>query len=332
MTKERYIQFCHTANKTLERLMPVITPVALVCGYLFDSTFRVFKPFVPFFFAFLTFTGALHLTAREIRETLKHPLPIFLFLLLSHVLIPVFVFLCAHLAFFASPALIPGFIVLYSGPTALTSTIWGDIYKGNAALTLTIIIIDFCLAPLTMPLAISVLAGSRIAIDPASIAASLTLMVVLPTILGIFVNEASHGKIPALISPPIMPLSKLSLFFIITGNTAVAATAIDLRHPMTYWVVALCFVLGVTMYFLSNFAARLAKLPRDIAVSLVLSCSIRNIASSATVAIQFFSPLTALPCLVGVVFPQPLAAIIGAFLFKVPAGEKQPKKTGKGDL
>jgi predicted Na+-dependent transporter len=161
---------------------------------------------------------------------------------------------------------------------------------------------------------VALLVGARIEMDARGIALGLVLMVLLPTVLGIIINETSHGKIPAILGPPLAPVAKVCLFLIVAGNTAAAAPSVNLKNPETWIVAGVCLALGILAYLLAKPAARLARLGTDKTVSVVVACGMRNISAGATIAIQFFPPEAALPCLLGIVFQQTLAAIMGKAL------------------
>jgi tagaturonate reductase len=296
--------------------MPALTPLALVAGFLFSRFFVLFAPAVTWMFALLTLSGALRLTVSDMKQTLKRPAPIFLFLIICHIVIPLLAYGTATLFFYSNAAIIAGYVLLYSTPTAVSSTIWSQIYKGDMALTLTIILADVILAPIVTPLTVAMFVQTQIELDISNIVWELVLMVVIPTLAGIILNQASKGKIPDLIAPPLAPIAKLSIFFIIAGNTAAAAPSINIADPVTLIVAALCLVLGVVAYLVARPAARMAKLSPEKTVSIVMACGMRNISAGATIAVRFFPPAAALPCLLGIVFQQTLAAIMGKLLLR----------------
>ncbi|CRH79497.1 Uncharacterised protein [Chlamydia trachomatis] len=67
--------------------------------------------------------------------------------------------------------------------------IWVSIYKGNAILALTIILIDTLLSPFIVPYSISLFGGGSIEMDLGSIVKGLIGMVVLPSMLAMFLNQ-----------------------------------------------------------------------------------------------------------------------------------------------
>ncbi|MDR1018802.1 MAG: bile acid:sodium symporter family protein [Lachnospiraceae bacterium] len=312
----KFYKCCNKLNSNLEKIMPILTPTALVCGFLFPDFLRIFSPYITVIFALMTLPGALKLKISDLGKVLRHPLPLIIFIGINHLLVPLFTYSIAHIVFLGNLTLITGFVILYATPTAVSSTMWAEIYDADMALTLSIIIIDVILTPFLTPTTISILSGTKVHLDIKGMFISLMIMIVIPSILGIILNEASKGKIPKVISPILSPISKVLIFFIVGSNTAVASSHINLKSPKTYEVAILCFVLAVSMYFIGMLIAKITGLKEGKRASIILGCGMRNISIGATIAIHFFPPAVALPCLVGPMFQQTLAATVGKFILK----------------
>jgi tagaturonate reductase len=188
-----------------------------------------------------------------------------------------------------------------------------DFRRGNAALTLNIIVLDSILAQLVVPFSVSLLIGTEVHMDMTGIALSLILMVVIPTVAGILINEGSRGKAPPLVMPYLNPLSKVCLFLVIAANTAAAAPSIVLE-PATFVMAVFAVVLVCAGYFIAKGAVVWFRLPAPEAASLLFTVGMRNITAAVTIAIAFFTPETAVPCLLGIVLQQTTAALMGKFL------------------
>jgi predicted Na+-dependent transporter len=311
-----FTSICNSINKVLGKAMPVITPSAIVLGFLFSHFFIIFRPFVALLFALLTLSGAMRLTIGSIVQTLKHPLPILVFIVVNHIVLPLLSFGAEKLIFFTDMAVVAGYVLLYSTPTAVSSTIWSQMYGGDMALTLTLIIIDVILAPALTPFTVSFLAGTEVHFDVGGIVVQLILLVVVPTIIAIILNETSKGKIPDIIAPPLAPVAKAAIFLVVAANTAAAAPSVNLKDPKTLVIALLCLAMGVASYLLGKLGAKAARQKREQMASIVMACGMRNISAGATIAIQFFPPAAAVPCLLGIVFQQMMAAILGKIVTK----------------
>jgi predicted Na+-dependent transporter len=301
-------------NRRMDRLMPILTPTGIAMGFFFPSVFIHLRPFVPWLFGFMILAGALRLRLRELVLAVRRPAPILYFLGTAHVLIPpVVCFFCARIF---DPETLSGYALLFAAPTAISSFIWVSIYRGDIALALAIVLLDTVLSPLTTPATVSLLLGSQVALDASGMGASLVLMVLVPTIIGMGANELSGGRLPPRISPYCNIGAKLCLMLVIAANTSPLAPQIRFDQPKVYLITALCIVFGVFAYFCATLAGKLSRLPRGQRVTLFFTIGLRNISAGTTIAIQFFPPAAALPCLLAIVFQQLVAAIMAKALLK----------------
>ncbi|MDR2942233.1 MAG: hypothetical protein LBV17_06560 [Treponema sp.] len=297
-------------NHYLERFIPVTTPFSIVIGFLLPFVFTALKPYVTLLFGFMTFSGALKLRADELGKSVRNPLPVLLFFFSAHVFMPVLAMLVSSL-FFANNDVVSGFVLLFSGPTAVSGFIWVLILKGDMALCLTLILLDTLLAPFVVPCSIAVLMGAKTAMDMNGIALSLLFMVVVPTIIGVTVNETSKGKIPAVICPYFDPFAKICLMLVIATNAAIVAPALNLKEPLIWQVALLVILLTSAGFLIMKLITVIAKCraPKDI--TMIISGGLRNNSAVMTIAVAFFPSATVLPTLTSIIVQQTIAAIMG---------------------
>ena len=86
-------------GKLISANMVFIVPLCIVVGVLWPQMLMPLKPIIPTLFAVVTFQNALKNDVASLVGTLRRPLPVFLTVLLVHVLAPVAVRLAAG-AFF----------------------------------------------------------------------------------------------------------------------------------------------------------------------------------------------------------------------------------------
>jgi tagaturonate reductase len=297
-------------NYYLERWIPVTTPLSIALGFLLPSFFIHLRPFVPWLFGIMTFSGLLKLKVTELGAAVKSPLPILLFFISAHVLMPVIAFLSSSL-FFINPDVTAGFVLLFAGPTAVSGFIWVTILKGDLALCLTLILLDTLLAPFVVPGSVSFLMGAKVAMDISGIAISLVFMIVIPTIIGVTLNETSKGKIPASICPYLDPVAKICLMLVIATNASIVAPTVVFNDPLIWKVAALVIVLtflGFAIIKLVTVIGR-CRYPKDISV--IIAGGLRNNSAVMTIAVTFFPQAAVLPTLVSIIVQQSIMAIAG---------------------
>lgn len=303
--------FFEKTNRILEKGMPLLTPSGVLAGFLLGARISHLAPIVTYLFAFITLTGALTMSARDFVSVIRKPLPIFVFLFVSRLAIPVIVTITARFFFSDDIALVTGFVLLFSIPTAVAGFIWTSIHKGNGPLSLSIILLDTLLAPILTPATVSILMGSKIAIDGSGMFASLVLMVVIPSAVGIFVNALSKGEVPRTVVPFFKPLSKIGLLTVISINTSRIAPTVTAFEPVFIKLAIVCIAFSLLGFFLGALGAKSTRLSYENTVTVMYASGLRNISASLVLALQFFEPRVSLPIVTGILFQQTLAAFAG---------------------
>jgi len=294
--------------------MPLVAPSGVVLGFLLPGVFIHLRPFVPWLFGFFTLAGAMRLRVAEFGSTIRAPVPIITLFISAHVLMPLVAMFVASLFFGGEPDTIAGYVLVYSGPTAVTGFLWTTIFLGDKALCLTLILLDTILSPLVIPGTVSILLGTKVTMDMSSIAISLILMVVIPTIIGVTLNETSHGKIPSLVCPFLDPLSKLLLLMVIAANTSPVASRIRFDEPKIWKLLGVCILLTVGSFLLSKLASMVVRNKPEKGVAMFFSGGLRNISAVTTIAVSFFPEAAALPALLGIMVQQSICAFMGKLL------------------
>jgi len=315
----KFNQFAEAANRRMERLMPVLTPLGMVLGFFLSGVFIHLRPFVPWLFGLITLSGALKLRVAEFGRTIRDPIPILVFLIATHVVMPLIATFAASGVFSGSSDVISGYTLLFSGPTAISGFIWTAMFLGDKALCLTLIILDTLLAPLMVPGTVSLLMGAKVTMDMSGIAVSLSLMVVVPTIIGVTLNEISRGKIPVLICPVLNPISKIFLIVVIAANASPVAKLIRLDDLMIWKIAALCIALSAFGFVISKLAAAAIRCNTEKTVTLFFCGGLRNISAVTTIAVTFFPEAAAMPALLGIVFQQTISAVMGKLMLRKKA-------------
>ncbi|GHV54601.1 hypothetical protein AGMMS49579_15500 [Spirochaetia bacterium] len=314
--KQGPLDFAVALNARFEKLMPVLTPFGVALGFLLPQVFVHLRPYIPWIFGLITLSGALKLKAREFVLTLRHPMPILFAFVSAHILMPLAALFFTNLVFPGDADTISGYVLLYSAPTAVAGFIWVSIFRGDNALALALILLDTIAAPLVVPGTMSLLLGTRVALDMTGIAISLVMMVVIPTIIGVAANEISRGKAPQVISPYLNPLAKVCLILVIAANASVVAPKIRFDEPKVWLVAGMCIFFAALGYVLSKIVGIVCRLSPEKRVTIFFSAGLRNISAATTIAIEFFPEAAALPALLGIVFQQVMAATMGRLLLR----------------
>jgi predicted Na+-dependent transporter len=314
--KRKPIEIASAANQLLERMMPLLTPLGVTLGIVFTSFFLTLRPLVPWFFGIMTLSGALKLRVRELGMAVTNPLPIILFFLSAHVLMPLGVMLVSGLMFSGNADIVSGYVLLYAVPTAVTGFIWTSVFRGDPALSLALILLDTILAPIVVPATVHILLGTKVVLDMTGIAVSLIFMVAVPTIIGVAVNELSRGAVPRVAGPYLGPFSKICIVLVISANASAVASQIHPENPMVWLIGAMCIIFSAMGFICGKIIGLLGKENRARQTTLIFSVGLHNTSAAMTLGIEFFPGPAALPAVLGVIFQQIIAAVMGRALLK----------------
>ncbi|MFZ7943022.1 bile acid:sodium symporter family protein [Neobacillus sp. 19] len=301
-------------NKQLEKIMPFITPVSVVLGVLLSTYLKDFSYLIPWIFAFMTFAGSLSSNFKSLKEVMIHPFPILLAMMILHVLMPLWAWGVGHIAFSGDAYTITGLILGMVIPTGVTSFIWVSIYKGNIPLVLAVILIDTLLSPILVPLSLSLFVGQRVELDFISMMKGLLGMIVIPSLIGMLLNQATKGKINEQVGSRLAPISKICIGIVVMLNGSVVAPYLKHINLKLVGIALTVFFIALTGYLFSFLLGRLMKRDRDTVITLTFSGGMRNISAGAVLAVSFFPAAVAVPVVVGMLFQQILASTNGYFL------------------
>jgi predicted Na+-dependent transporter len=296
-------------------------------GVLCGSRLASYTYLSPWLFAFMTFAGSISLSFKDFLNVLKKPLPLVLCLFILHLAMPLAAMGMGHLAFPGDFYTITGFILAAAIPTGVSSFVWVSIYKGNIALTLSIILIDTLLAPFVVPGILALLVGTSVRLDAVAMMTSLFWMIVVPSLVGMLLNQWTQGKVITAWGPWLNPFSKLAMASVVAINGAVVAPYLTDFSPRLLGLAAIIVLLAAIGYALGFGLSRLIGLNEADKVALVFNGGMRNISAGAVLAVTYFPAPVAVPVVLGMVFQQVMASLVGLVLGRQARAHQPTDKT-----
>jgi BASS family bile acid:Na+ symporter len=313
-------------NKALEKVMPLLTPAAVAVGLLCASWLHSLSFLVQWIFACMTFAGSIGSNFKDLRKVMMHPMPIVATFVILHLIMPLVGWGAGALLFPGDDLTQTGFVLLFVIPTGVVSLVWVTIYGGNIALTLALILLDTLLSPFIVPLSLSLIIGAKVHLDSWAMMQGLFWMVVLPSIIGMILNQYTNGKVKTVWGPRLAPFTKIGLFVVVAINSSVVAPYLREVNGKLITIIIVAFICATLGYLLGWAASRMMKWERDVTVALTFNSGMRNLSAGAVLAISFFPPPVALPVIAGMLFQQLLAAIYGFSLEKKYRLKNQPNQ------
>ncbi|MCV9886438.1 bile acid:sodium symporter family protein [Metabacillus halosaccharovorans] len=302
-------------NRQLEKWMPVITPISVVTGVLLADKLLALTFLIPWLFAFMTLTGSLGSNFSSLKGVIKKPLPLFVIILLLHLIMPLIAWLVGQSFYPNDHLTITGFVLASVIPTGITSFIWVTIYKGNIGLALSIILFDTMLSPFLVPFTLSLFVGQNVQINVMDIMYGLFFMVVIPSLLGMLTNHLTKGK-SVKAGKTLAPFSKLALATVVMINGAVISPYIKEFSVKLMLIALTVFFLACLGYVIAWGLGIFLKRDRETQVVMLFTGGMRNISAGAVIAVQYFPAAVAVPVVLGMLFQQILASLFG-FLFHI---------------
>ncbi len=296
--------------------MPVIVIGCVTAGVLFPHGLAWLKPLVPALFAFMTFQGSLSNTLGQLGGVLRHPAPLLAILGVTLVAMPALAFLLSNAIFAGNTDIVTGILIEYSVPIGIVSFMWVGMFSGDTALGLTAILVSTLVSPITIPLTLKLLMGASIDVDAPAMMLDMTLMIAVPALAGMVVNDLTKGWGCNVLSPVASPLSKMFLMLIIASNS----TAMSEYVLHMTWT-RLGVVLFVLLFTLSGFAwgaltARILHVSAPAAATMSFDCGLRNISSGVVIAARYFPGEVVFPVMCGTLFQQLLASLVGRAMMR----------------
>lgn len=310
--------------------LAVLAPICVAIGVLTPGIFGPVNTYaVPFLFACMTFQGSLSNTFRQVLDVFRHPLLMLLVIASAQVVLPLVAYGLGLLFFADSPEIVTGILLEYCVPVGVITFMWVGMFGGNTPLALGTILVSTLIAPFTIPLTLQVLMGAVIHVDAAGMMLSMVEMVGAPAVLGMLVNQLTHGWGEKVLSPAIAPAVKLFVIVIIISNSTGMSDYVLHPTPQLLAVAAFVLVFSSAGYLWGLGLARVLRRSHPDTVTLSFACGIRNISAGAVIAGQYFPGTPVIfPCMVGTLLQQILAGANGTILKRLERAERAASTKG----
>ena len=299
--------------------MACFVPLCVAAGVLAPGVFGPLKSIVPVIFAVMTFQGALCNTFSQLVSVFRHPARLLAILAIAEVFMPLLAYLLGSLLFGDNVNLLAGVVLEYSVPIAVISFMWVGIYEGDGPLCLAAILISTVISPVTIPATLSILLGASIQIDAMGMVMDMVVMIALPALAGILVNELTRGWGHDTLSPALSPASRLITIVLITANSTSMSEYVLNMTWQRLEVALFILVFATSGFFWGLLAARLLHGSQPLLATMSFTCGLRNISSGAVIAAQYFPGETVFPVMCGTLFQQILAATFGHIIERICA-------------
>ncbi|TCL32685.1 putative Na+-dependent transporter [Anaerospora hongkongensis] len=310
-------------NDWLSSHMFLVVLFALFMGFFLQlPASPVTRFLVIALFGYMTFITSLSISFTKFIEVLRQPwIPLWT-LSLIHFITPLAAWLVGRLLYPDDFLIRIGYLICACIPVGVTSVIWTELSKGNTAISLVTVTLDTLLVPLLLPLYFKLILGQSLQINYTAMIVELLAMITLPSLLGMAVHDWTKGKAVHFAKHIGGFTSKIGFFGVILISAGLVA-------PEVHWSSGLLKTLLVTLfivtagYFLGYLGSFITKEQRyDTTIAMIYNVGLRNLSFGLVLALTYFPAAAALPITLGMLFQQPIAAII-PYIYKQQPPQKE---------
>ncbi|MFD1774811.1 bile acid:sodium symporter family protein [Paenibacillus rhizophilus] len=307
-----------TVNRMFDRIMPWITPSSLIAGMLLTVWLKPYGYLSIWLFAFMTLAGSLGTSSRDFVRVFRRPAPMLCALILLHFVMPLIAWLLGMALFGGDVETITGLVLGTAIPTGVTTLFWVAHKGGDVTLTIAVILLDTLLAPFVVPGMLSLLFASEVHIDALGMLWKLLLMIVFPSLLGMFINHVTKGQAERIWKPRLAPFSKIALGGVVALNGAFVAPFFIHFEWKLIGILATVILLTLIAYFFGYSTGRWGwRKDTGVTISLTYTVGMRNISAGAVIATTFLPAAAALPVVLAMLVQQLMASIVSSVLSKL---------------
>jgi predicted Na+-dependent transporter len=298
-------------NDWLGKKIFLLVLLALVTGYLLKvPDGSLIRFLLVALFAYMTFVTSLGTSFKSFIQVLAKPWVPLWALLLIHIMTPLTAWILGILFYADSPQIKLGLLVGAAIPVGVTSIIWTALTKGNIPIALVSVTLDTLIVPVLLPVYYTLIVGQSVVINYTSLVVQLLLMVTIPSVAGMLFYDWTGGKTASFSRGLGGVSSKLALFIVILLNASLVSPGFNFSFD-TIKLMAVVLTMVASGYAL-GYAGSLciSESSRDMTMAMIYSVGMRNISCGLVIAITYFPTAVAVPIMLGMIFQQPIAAVI----------------------
>lgn len=284
------MQGVERAGQVISKYFALIVILVSVVAYAVPGGFTWIAPYITILLGVIMFGMGLTMRGSDFAIVAKKPIPVFIGLVAQFIIMPSIAFGLTQV-FNLPYELAVGIILVGACPGGTASNVMVFLAKGDLPLSVAMTSISTLLAPLLTPAIMFVLASQWVNVDTGSMFISIVQVIVIPIVAGIVIRKF----FPATVDRSVGALPLISVLAILAIVTAVVA-----GNKENLATTALVLVLVVALHnslglLLGYFSGKLFKLDETKRRAVSIEVGMQNSGLGASLANQYFEPITALP-------------------------------------
>ncbi len=300
-------------SRFFQRYFAYLTLAFALLGYYFPNAFKFFIPWINMTLGLIMFGMGLTLSVKDFKSVLIKPFQVAVGVIAQFVIMPLVAVVLVN-TFNLDPMVAVGVILVGCCPGGTSSNVITYLAKGDVALSVTITSITTLLAPVVTPFLLWVFASSYIDISISTLLIAILKIVVLPIILGVFINQFFQ-PISRQSQPWLPVISVLGIIMIVAAVVGINQQKISEMALILVIVVILHNLLG---YALGYVLAKMLKMNSAQQKTISIEVGMQNSGLGASLATSYFDPLAAVPAALFSVWHNISGAILANFFKNKP--------------
>jgi len=290
-------------------LTPSVILLSIVLGFVFPDVGLVWKPYLAVLLMLLMFFVMLGLEPEQITRSLRAYPVIGVGLFSVFVLLPLLSTLAKP---FFSPIIVTGVLLAFSCPSAVATSFWVGVFKGDVATGLVVSTIANAVSVFTVPVTMLVAMGTVVSVDVVGMMINLAEIVLVPMVASLLLKRlirldwkriARHGF-----------NAQLGLLVLLVWGSIASGVAYA-KSNANEFVVLNVFMLAVLALAFGATYTLGRKFGHEQAIAIALATTVKNAVLSLVIGLAVFGSQV-LPPLIANLMAQNLLLVPLVWLFR----------------
>lgn len=277
-------------SKLCNKYFALLVIIVAAIGLLRPVTFLWVVPKVSILLGIIMFGMGMTLKKDDFKEVFTRPKDVLIGVVAHYIIMPVVAYtLCIVLKLPKDIAV--GVILVGCCPSGTASNVMCFIAGGDLALSVCISSVSTILAPIFTPALILLLAGKWVAIPVTGLFIDIAKIVILPIVLGVVFNKVAGSASKQVVK--FLPIISVIAIVLIVGGVVGANS----KKLITTAVIAIGAVVLHNLFgFLFGYlAAKIMGMDESKRRAVSFEVGMQNSALGVSLAMSFFSPVSAIP-------------------------------------
>ena len=275
----------------VKKYLSLLVLIGAAISYINPNIFIGIVPYFNYILGFIMFGMGMTLTKDDFILILKKPKDVILLLLIQMVTMSIGAFIVVKLLGLKGDVAV-GLILLGACPGGTTSNVMSFIAKADVALSVTYTSIFTFLAPIVTPALIYLFAGTYVQVDGIGMFISISQVVLIPIILGVFAKAAAKciRVLPS--------VSGLAMVVLVAGIVAANASKLNASVIIVALAVVIHNIYGYLCVYFGGKAVGFKERKRR---TLSIETGMKNATLATVLAAAHFAPEAAIaPAIAGI--------------------------------